>query len=267
MLRVDLHVHSGATRHAMAHSPFELAFFASLKGIEAIAITDHGPALEGDAPPMDYFKVLAKSRAKSLWSFFDFQGGPAPYWVHAILNSCRKLPDVRIFSGCEANILNEDGRIDLPEAVQNSLDVVMAGFHPRTEWSSNLGQSANTRAMIKAIEKNRICVVSHPYKFEFPIDVTEVCRAAADNNTALEVNLAVLAKCRAKDDIVATNTLKMIEGAQKIGTKLTISTDAHDLCQLGDDRILGQFDWDIPEKAILGQMGGVKEVEKFLWLE
>jgi len=262
MLKVDLHVHSGATRHAMPSTIFELACFASLKGVKAIAITDHGPAQEGDSPPKSYFDALDRL-PKNLQSFFDFVGPEGNPAVFNFLYLCRVLPDVRIFSGCEANVINASGEIDLPEKIQRKLNLVMAGFHKRTGWSEGSTEAENSRALINAMKRNRIHVISHPYQSIFPINIEDVCRAASDYHVALEVNLTTLARCK-DGDKVFTNTLKMIEEAERFGMVISISTDAHSPHELGDDRILKQLGWEIPSKSVLGSTGGVQEVEGFL---
>jgi putative hydrolase len=56
MNKIDLHVHTIATGHAMS-SLEECVRAAEKKGVTAIAITDHGPNLKG-APQSAYFSVL-----------------------------------------------------------------------------------------------------------------------------------------------------------------------------------------------------------------
>jgi putative hydrolase len=97
----DMHTHSIASGHAYS-TINELAAAASAKGLLAMAITDHGPALPG---------------------------GPHAYHFGAMRFIPREIGGVRILLGCEANIIDINGRIDLSADYLNRLDFVMAGLH------------------------------------------------------------------------------------------------------------------------------------------
>src|SRR5919198_385567 len=97
----DMHSHTVASGHAYS-TVNELAREAARKGIAALALTDHGPALPG-APHLYHFGAMR---------FIPQQ-----------------IDGVRIFPGVEANILDRDGGIALPVAYLSKLDFVMAGLH------------------------------------------------------------------------------------------------------------------------------------------
>ena len=78
----DIHCHTIASDHAYS-TVLELARSAEEKGLEAIAVTDHGIGME-DSP--------------HIWHFHNLKAIP------------RQIGGVKILYGCEANILNSDGR-------------------------------------------------------------------------------------------------------------------------------------------------------------
>lgn len=101
-----------------------------------------------------------------------------------------------------------DGEIDIPEELLNSFDIVLMGFH-KAVWPYTLkdgwklfvrnafaaiipGMSErlryeNTIAMISAVERYPIDIISHPGA-KIEIDTKELARAAAKKNVAMEIN-------------------------------------------------------------------------------
>ncbi|GFP38274.1 putative hydrolase, partial [Candidatus Hakubella thermalkaliphila] len=92
----DLHVHTLASGHAYSTIE-EIAAAAAAKQLEVVAITDHGPAMPGG--PHEYY-------FGNLWVLPAEVGG------------------VTILRGAEVNILEEHGRLDLPEVLLKQLDIV-----------------------------------------------------------------------------------------------------------------------------------------------
>ena len=78
-MKIDLHTHTIASGHAFG-TLFENVKEAKSKGIELLAVTDHGPTLPGSAP-RTYFMC----------------GDRIP----------KVIEGVRVLFGVEANIINE----------------------------------------------------------------------------------------------------------------------------------------------------------------
>ena len=99
-LIADMHCHTVASGHAYS-TVQEIAREASNKGLEMVAITDHGPSMPG-----------------------------GPHCYH--FGNLRALPSeiygVKILKGVEANIIDYDGNIDLPERYLDILDIVCSRF-------------------------------------------------------------------------------------------------------------------------------------------
>lgn len=235
MLKYDLHTHTIASGHAF-NTVFELVKEANARKMNTIAITDHGPSMEG-ASHSGYFEMLEQIP--------------------------KKLYGVNVITGCESNIVSVEGEIDLSPELQNNLELVIAGLHKRTPFPEKTTVSQNTDAIINAIKKNRIHIVSHPYRLEFPIDIEKVSRVAAEYNVLLELNLSLLDRHQSSKDLLDQVRL-MIKLAKENNQKLVISTDCHISTRLGDDSILKKIDIEVSPGLILGAKGGYQEIEDFL---
>ena len=123
-LLADLHTHTVASGHAFS-TVTELATAAAAKGLELIAITDHGPAVPGGA---------------HAWFFWNSKAIPGT------------LSGVRILKGCEANVADTENGLDLPDEILSILDIVAVGLHPLTGFDDG-NKARNTRALIRAIRQ------------------------------------------------------------------------------------------------------------------
>jgi putative hydrolase len=158
-LAADLHVHTVSSGHAYS-TVEEYVERAKKIGLEAFALTDHGPKMPG---------------------------GPHYYYF----SNLRMIPDimngVRIFKGAECNIVNEDGALDLPDDILKNLDIVMAAFHPRVGYES-MGEERNTEVLLKVIKNPYVNVIAHPGNPMFPVSIKKIVAAAKDRGIALEIN-------------------------------------------------------------------------------
>ncbi|MCR4401262.1 MAG: PHP domain-containing protein [Firmicutes bacterium] len=196
---------------------------AARKGLEAVAITDHGPA------------NLFGLGISSLAAFDDI--------AEQVERSRKEFPEVRVLMGVEANVINTQGGLDVPEELLERLDIVLAGHHLVVRgsslvewwkisarnyvarWSRRLAERArvdNTKSLIEAIRKNRVDIVTHP-GLHVSIDTEELARECARAGTALEIN----AKHAHLD-------VGFIRAAAKQGATFCISSDAHSPEEVGD---------------------------------
>lgn len=116
IIEVDLHTHTVASGHAYS-TLTENAQAASHKGLKLLGMTDHGPSMPG---------------APHLYHFVNLEILPA------------ELFGVQILPGVEANIINYEGQLDLPEHYLARMKLVLVGLHQiafsgrnnRTKYSS-----------------------------------------------------------------------------------------------------------------------------------
>lgn len=210
MLYSDLHVHTLMSGHGFC-TINECIETAQKKGVSLIAITDHGPAMQHSAHE-GYFEMSTRLQ--------------------------KHYNGVDVLFGCEMNILNRNGDVDLTNSVMSDLDIVLAGLHERTLYS-NLGESENTMAIINAMKRHpNINIITHPYRAQFPVSILDVVQAAKEYHVLLEVNVSLLLKAIQEKTIknntfVIRETRKMIHSLQSIGYGYLINSDAHHTSEIG----------------------------------
>jgi DNA polymerase (family 10) len=131
----------------------------------------------------------------------------------------REVPGVTILHGIEVDIL-PDGSLDLDDVTLASLDFVIASVHTR------LGMSAAemTARVVRAVSHPLVTVLGHPTgrlllgRRGATFDVEEVARAAAANDTLLEIN----ANAHRLDLSDA-----LVRRAAALGARFCINPDAH----------------------------------------
>lgn len=190
---IDLHMHTIASTHAFSTLQ-ELITQAKARSLKAIAITDHGVALD-DSPHE--------------WHFSNQVIIP------------RIIDDVVILKGIEANILDMDGNIDCSDKMFNYLDIVLAGFHDQAMPPMDV--QSNTTAMISAIKNPKVNIISHPGNKKYPIDIEQVVKAAKQHHVALEINNSSPSS-RANSEM---NCLQIASAVKEIGGYLSLGSDAH----------------------------------------
>ncbi len=158
-LEADLHTHTIASGHGYS-TVKEMVQSAHEKGLQMIAITDHG---------------------------LNMPGAPHVYYFTNMITWPRVMEEVEVLRGVEANIISTTGKLDMPDDVLSNLDIVLAGFHHGTGYLSNSIEE-NTRAMIAAIMNPYVHVIVHPGNPEFPVDLEKVVLAARAFGKALEIN-------------------------------------------------------------------------------
>ncbi len=203
-IETDLHTHTVASGHGYSTID-EMARGAFKKGINLIAVTDHGPKMLGGSD-MYYFSNLSM----------------VPEILHG----------VRIIKGVEANIL-DDGKLDLSDEILNCLDFVSAGIHSLT--GHNLHNKKDyTNAIIKVMENPFLDMITHPIQKEYPIDLEKVAEAAAENNVILELNSNSYNPKKGYIRGIKRDSIKLLELANQYKVKLAINSDAHFYSEIGD---------------------------------
>ncbi len=184
------------------------------KGLKEIAITDHGPGHIGFG--------VKKSKIKEMRREIDK------------LN--KEYQNIKILMGLECNIISYDGEVDVDDEILEHLDILLVGFHMGAKFntlkdnyrmyvlnyigkfSKTIDKKAryfNTSALIKAIKRYDIYLITHPGA-KVNIDTRELAKAAAKEGTALEINSSH-----------GHLSLEYLKIAMKEDVKFIISSDAH----------------------------------------
>ncbi len=220
--QVDTHTHTLASSHAYSTIHDYIAE-AKRKGIVLFATTDHGPDM-ADAP--------------HAWDFINTRVIP------------RMVDGVGILRGIEANIKDEFGEIDCNEKMLNELDIVLAGFHEQVFAPKD--RDTNTRAMINAMKKGLVHVITHPGNPKFPVDIHAIAEAAAKYNVALEINNSSFLHSRVGSDVNCTAIAKAVRDA---GGWVSMGSDSHIAYSLGDLEMSQAIldDVDFPADRVLNR--------------
>ena len=196
-LVADTHTHTIASGHAYS-TLADMARAAAEKGLDAIAITDHGPAMPDGA----YLFHFMNSRV----------------WPETLCGA-------RLLKGAEVNILDGEGKLDLPEELLKVLDLNIASVHPPT-YTGATDKADITRAVLRVMENPRIHVIGHPDDSRFPVDFAELARKASDTGTLLEVNNNSLRPDSFREN-ARGNCTEMLAQCEKFGAMVTVASDAH----------------------------------------
>ncbi|MBN2266539.1 MAG: DNA polymerase/3'-5' exonuclease PolX, partial [Candidatus Aminicenantes bacterium] len=205
-LRGDLHAHT--TESDGRYTAVDMARAAKARGYEYLAVTDHSQHVTV-AHGLD-----AKRLAKS---------------IKAIDRINAKLRGFTLLKSIELDIL-ADGSLDLPDAILDELDLVVASVH----YKFNLSKEKQTERVSRALDNPRVNILGHPTgrlineRPPYEIDLEKVMRAAVERGCFLELN--------AHPDRLDLNDIHC-QMAKEMGLKVALSTDAHGT----DDRDLMRF--------------------------
>lgn len=193
---IDTHMHSIASGHAYSTID-EMTREAAEKGVTHIAFTEHGPKMPGSCHDL-YFSNLK------------------------VLTS-EKYGVKRLF-GCELNILDFNGKIDLPVFLLEQMDITIASFHmPCIKPGS---KEQNTEAIINAIKNPYVNIIGHPDDSRYPVDFEAVVQAAKEYHTLLELNNTSLKITGPRVD-ARGNDIEMLQLCKKHDVFITVGSDAH----------------------------------------
>lgn len=192
-LVVDSHTHTISSGHSYS-TVQELAREASNNGIEMFAVTDHGPAMEG-APTVMHF------------------------WNLKVIPP--EIYGVRVIKGVEANIIDFEGKLDMPDEYLERQEFVMAGFHDIV--LSPGSREENTAALERILSNPLVDAISHPGNPTFPVDIERVVKAAAQNGKLIEINNSSFLVRRGSED----NCLEFARKCKEHSARITSGSDAH----------------------------------------
>ncbi len=230
-LAADLHIHTVSSGHAYS-TVEEYVAQAKKIGLKAIAITDHGPAM----PDGPHFYHFANMRMIP-----------------------EKLKGIRIYRGVEANIINDKGEIDLTEEVLKILDIVFVAMHPRCGYD-NLGEEANTKVLLRALENPYINLIAHPGNPMYPVNVEQTVAAAKEKGVVLEINNSSFTSRVGSWD----KCLAFAKEIKRQDWKVILTTDSHISTMLGKfDKALKLIkEAGLTEKHVINT--SLEKIEKFL---
>jgi len=202
---LDIHNHTVASGHAFS-TLTEMVRAASEKGIEYFGITEHGPSIPGTCDPI---------------LFRNYPCIP------------REIFGVMVLMGCELNILNYHGDIDLPEKYFKTMDVRIAGIHFLC-WEGGT-KKQNTEGVLSVMHNPWINVITHPGDGTAELDFEPLVKASKQTGTLLEINSASLKPYR-KKTVARDNNLGILRLCKQYDVPVILGADAHISFAVGDYR-------------------------------
>lgn len=225
----DLHTHTIASGHAYSTLK-ENVEAAKERGLAALGISDHAPAMPGGAHSFYFgnFKVIRET-----------------------------IMGVRIYMGIEANVLDYEGTIDGGEELVGKLRYVIASLHPPCIVSGTAEQ--NTRALVGAMRNPFVKIIGHPDDDRFPLDYEELVSAAKRENVALELNNSSF--CPGSGRVNARKNVRVLLNLCRFrDVPVIMSSDAHIYYDIGEmthcEAILRELDFP-PELVLNYRMEGL----------
>lgn len=198
---LDTHTHTIASGHAYT-TFLENVKAASDKGLKLLGTTDHGPNMPG-GPHLFHFgnmKVLP-----------------------------REMMGVTLIYGCEANIIDYSGNIDMPERLLKSLDITIASLHDVCIKPGTIEE--NTQALLNVMDNPYVHIIGHAGNPAFPIDYEKVVKKAKKKNILMEINNSSFTSSREGSQ---KNCSLLARLCKENEVKIILGSDAHASFLIGE---------------------------------
>lgn len=226
-LLADLHTHSKFSRFGHGKSSIEeMALEANEIGLVEIGITDHGYA--------HFFRTNKDNLKKA----------------RKIVDEINEWSKTKVLLGVEADIINEDGTLDIDTETLSLLDILIVSYHrmTSTNFASYFGFTKNTpeakrkctNAFVNAIRKYPVTIVAHLDSI-LTTDLYEIGCVCRERGTMIEIN-----------NRHAKWSDKQMEELIASGCMFVVSSDAHTREKIG--RVDKSFDlikkYEIPSERV-----------------
>lgn len=220
---IDIHTHTVASGHAYT-TLLENAKYASEIGLEVLGTTDHAPNMP-DAPHE--------------WYFGNFKSLP------------REIYGVTMLYGCEANIVDYEGNIDLPLHRQEQIDIMLASIHDPV-MKPNDNPDLNTTAFLKAMDNPNVHIIGHAGNPAFPIHAEALVKKAKEENILIEINNSSFIRSRIGSDKTCSKIARL---CKENGVRIILNSDAHSCFHIGnfDAALKILNDINMPEELIINR--------------
>lgn len=217
---VDVHTHTIVSGHAYT-TLLENVKEAKAKGIKILGNTEHGPAMPG---------------GPHLFHFGNIKAIP------------REIYGVTILRGCEANIMDFNGKLDIPDYIEERLDIVIASLHDVCIKPGTVEE--NTRAILGAMDNPNVHIIGHSGNPVFPIHQEAMVQKALEKDILIELNNSSLAGSRKGSESNCANIAKL---CVKYGVKVIIGSDAHTCFNIGEFDLVHKLleEVNMPQELIM----------------
>ncbi len=215
----DMHTHTNVSHHAYSTLQENCAV-AKEKGLYAIAVTNHAPAMKDGA---------------HIWHFGGMRTVP------------RRIYGVYVLRGAEVNILSEDGEIDIDEKRLKKLDYVIASFHE--ECFAPSSPEVHTKAYENILKNPYVNTLGHAGNGAYPFDYEAIISKCNQYGKLFEINNHSFKIRRGSTE----NCREIALLCKKYRVPVVVSSDAHISFDVGtfDTSVSMLQSIDFPEELIL----------------
>lgn len=231
--KLDSHTHSIASGHAY-NTIMEMARAAADKGLELLALTEHSLSMPG-APHEFYFSNLRMLP--------------------------REMYGIEVLFGCEADVMDYEGTLDMKQSLLERMDVVVASMHMPCLKPGTVEE--NTRAFLRVMENPAVNIIGHPDDSRYPLDYRELVRAAGEHHVLLELNNTSLHPLGSRKN-PRPNDIEMLELCREYRVPIILDSDAHSAWDVGNDTYSTALlqELNFPEELVVNR--SVEEYKKYI---
>lgn len=214
-----MHTHTIASTHAYS-TILENCTFAEKYGLKGIAMTDHAMNMP-DSP--------------HIWHFVNL--GVLP----------RKISGVTVLRGIEANVIGDNGELDVDERLLKSLEWIVASMH-RDCYKPSTAEN-HTNSYLKLAQNPYVDVIGHCTTSPFPFDYEKGVKAFKEYGKLVEINESSILSTRSP----AKNAVELLKLCKKYEVPVVFDSDCHYCELIGQTPIVIKMaeELDFPEKLVM----------------
>lgn len=220
-VKTDCHTHTIMSGHAYSTLEENLNA-ARTAGLEVLATTEHGPAMQGAPDPIYFRNMNALPR---IWR------------------------GVTLLRGVEANIMDYHGALDMPGSVLKRLDFCLASYHEICLPPAQAKE--HTAGWLAVLTNPYIDCLGHPGRgSSYPFDIERVVAACRDAGKAMEINQHTLDM---SEDWSSCRDIAL--ACKEAGTAVLVNSDAHFSTAVGQVELGLELlaSLDFPESLIINR--------------
>ena len=199
----DLHTHTVASGHYTTDTLTQLIAAARSKGLDALGISEHAPAMAGTCR--------------------------ASYFM-ALRTMPRRRMGQELLLGVELNLLDERGTVDLPPEILEGLDYAIASLHP--PLFPYRDENYTTEAYLAAMRNPYVNIIGHPDDQKYPLQLERFLSAAKETGTLPELNNSSLTSGYRGD--TRAFDLEFLRLCKEMQVPVILGSDSHGGRHVGD---------------------------------
>lgn len=159
----------------------------------------------------------------------------------------RKISGVTVLREIEANVIGDNGELDVDERLLKSLEWIVASMH-RDCYKLSTAEN-HTNSYLKLAQNPYVDVIGHCTTSPFPFDYEKGVKAFKEYGKLVEVNESSILSARSP----AKNAVELLKLCKKYEVPVVFDSDCHYCELIGQTPILIKMaeELDFPEKLVM----------------